>query len=534
MLEIKRIIFSGARFITMNDSTPEAECLCTIDGRIECLGSREEVLANLGSAPYDEVDLGGGVAYPGFIDTHSHLSAFSNALNWAECGLDNGNIPGVLDTLRTWAEEHPDGWIIGYGFDDTGMPENRHLTRHELDAVCKDRPIIVGHISLHLGYFNTKALELLGLDKGGEVPGGLVEMSPDGTPTGVLYEMAFLNAQAALPLYSLERIRDNMVRAMQVYASKGITTFMDGGVGCIGGASEFLQIYMDLARKGDMPIRGYLQIMPAEIDSPLGHKLFDFSDDYLRTGGVKLFIDGSIQGYTAALKEGYHTRPEHRGDTVCTPEELTENIIRFHASGVQVAVHANGDQGAEIVISAFEKAAAMYPGPDLRHILLHAQTVSDEHLRRMKAIGVIPTFFVRHVEVWGDRHKKFFLGPERASRMDPCGSAVALGIPFGLHVDSPILPPTVLGSMHVAVNRITSGGEVLGPDQRISAREAIKAYTTYAALFCAGESDRGQLSPGRFADFVLLDRNIEESDPLTIRDISVKATFCGGRKVYER
>lgn len=533
MLEVKRTVFTGARFITLDNGMPEAECLSTIDGRIECLGSREEVMASLGSAPYEEVNLGGGVVYPGFIDTHSHMSSFSNSLNWAECGLSKGSIAGVLDALRAWADENPEGWIIGYGFDDTGLPDNRHMNRYELDTVSKDRPIIVAHISLHFGYFNTKALELLGLDKGGEVPGGIVEMGPDGTPTGVLFEMAFFNAQAALPRYSFDKIRDNMIRAMKVYASKGITTFMDGGVGCNGGAPEFMQVYLDLARSGDMPIRGYLQMMPAEMNALLNYKIFNFGSDYLCLGGAKLFIDGSIQGYTAALKEGYYARPETHGVTLCTPEELTDNIIRYHANGIQVAVHANGDMGAEIVISAFEKANELYPGRDLRHMLIHAQTVSEDHLHRMKAIGVIPSFFVRHVEVWGDRHKKFFLGPERAARMDPCGSAVALGMPFGLHVDSPILPPTVLDSMHVAVNRITSGGEVLGPEQRISPREAVKAYTTYAALCCSGEFDRGQLSPGRFADFVLLDRSIEEGDPLTIRDISVKATYCGGRKVYE-
>jgi predicted amidohydrolase YtcJ len=533
MLESKRTVFSGARFITMDERMPEAECICTIDGRIECLGSREEVMASLGSAPYEEVDLGGGVVYPGFIDTHSHISSFSNALNWAACGVDKGNIAGVLDTLRAWAVENPEDWIIGYGFDDTGLPDARHMNRHELDTVSTDRPILVAHISLHLGYCNTKALEVLGLDKGADIPGGIVEMGEDGTPTGVLYETAFFGAQAKLPQYSFEKIRENMIRAMNVYASKGITTFMDGGVGVNGGAREFMQVYMDLVRKGDMPIRGFLQMMPAEMDHLLEHKLFGFGSDMLFLGGAKLFIDGSIQGYTAALKEGYHARPDHNGVLLCDPDELADRVLLYQANGVPTAIHANGDQGAEIVISAFERAVAQHPEHKLAHMLIHAQTVSDEHLQRMKAIGVIPSFFVRHVEVWGDRHKKYFLGPERASRMDPCGSAVALGMPFGLHVDSPILPPTVLGSMHVAVNRITSGGEVLGPDQRISAREAVKAYTTYAALCCAGELDRGQLSPGRFADFVLLDRNIEESDPLTIRDIKVCATYCGGRKVYE-
>ena len=166
-------------------------------------------------------------------------------------------------------------------------------------------------------------------------------------------------------------------------------------------------------------------------------------------------------------------------------------------------------------------------------MVVHAQTVTDGHLRRMKACGVIPTFFARHVEVWGDRHKNLFLGPERAARIDPCGSAVALGMPFSLHVDTPVLPPSALESMSAAVNRVTSGGEVLGPEQRISAHEAVLAYTRYAALCCGGEGRIGRLSPGGFADFVVLDRCIEESDPMSIRDIRVCATYCGGRRVYE-
>ncbi len=533
MLEVKRTVFAGARFITLDEHMPEAECISTIDGRIECLGSREEVMARIGSAPYELVELGGGVVYPGFIDTHSHLSSFSNVLNWTPCGVACGNIAGVLNDLRAGAEKNPEGWIVGYGYDDTGLPDKRHLTRQDLDTVSTDRPVMVAHISLHMGSLNTKALELLGLDKGADIPGGEVVLDADGVPTGLLLETAFFQTIDRLPQPSPEQVQENLRQAMRYYASKGFTTFMDGGVGVNGGPREFMRAYMELARHGKMDIRGYLQMMPAEMDHLLELRIFDFGSDMLRLGGAKLFIDGSIQGFTAALQEGYHTRPDHRGNTLCTPEELEENVMRYHAAGVQMAIHANGDRGAEIVISAYEKAIAQHPEIKLNHMLIHAQTVSDDHLRRMKACGIIPSFFARHVEVWGDRHKALFLGPERASRLDPCGSAAALKMPFSLHVDSPVLPPTVLESMHAAVNRITSGGELLGPDQRISAHEAVLAYTRYAALCCGGMNSIGQLSPGFFADFVVLDKSIEESDPLTIRDICIKATFCGGRKVYE-
>ena len=534
MLERKRTIYAGARFITLDERMPEAECLCVVDGCIDCLGSFDDVMGRVGSAPYEMVELGGGVVYPGFIDTHSPLSFFSNAVNWTPCGVERGNVDGVLEALRNWAEENPEGWIVGYGYDDTGLPEQRHLTRQELDSISIERPIIVVHISFHMGCLNSKALELLGLDAGAELPEHEVVRDANGVPTGLLLETAFFRAFELLPQPTLEELKGNMRKAMRLYASKGFTTFMDGGVGVIGGYREFMQAYMELDRNGQMDIRAYLHLMPAELDQLLALKIHDFGSDMLHLGGAKLFIDGSIQGFTAALGQGYHSRPDHYGDTICPPEELAERVMRYHANGVQVAVHANGDRGAEIVICAIEKAVAQHPEQKPRHILLHAQTVSDEQLRRMKDSGIIPSFFARHVEVWGDRHKALFLGPERTARLDPCGSAVALGLPFSLHVDSPILPPTALGSMHAAVNRVTSGGEVLGPEQCISAREAVLAYTRYAALCCKNENNIGQLSPGFFADFVVLGRSVEESEPLAIRDIEVRATYCNGYKVFER
>ncbi|MBQ2761065.1 MAG: amidohydrolase [Mailhella sp.] len=533
MLEEKRTIYAGARFITLDGNRPEVECLCVMGGRIECLGSREEVLASIGSAAHELVDLGGAVVYPGFIDTHSHLSLFSNMVNWALCGTACGSIAGVLEALRAWAGKNPEGWILGYGYDDTGLPDTRHLTREDLDSVSTHRPVMVAHTSLHMGSFNSRALELLGFDGKADIPSGEVVLDASGIPTGLLLENAFFKAIESLPQPSPEQVMEHMRQAMHCYASKGFTTFIDGGVGAAGGPREFMQAYMELTRRGQMAIRGCLQLLPAEMDKVLEAGMRDLGSDWLRFGGVKLFIDGSIQGFTAALEEGYHTRPGEFGCMLCTPEELSEQVMRYHAKNIQVAIHTNGDRAAEVVVRAFEKAVERYPGHRPPHMVVHAQTVTEEHLRRMKACGVIPTFFARHVEVWGDRHKNLFLGPERAARIDPCGSAVALGMPFSLHVDTPVLPPSALESMSAAVNRVTSGGEVLGPEQRISAHEAVLAYTRYAALCCGGEGLLGRLSPGGFADFVVLDRCIEESDPMSIRDIKVCATYCGGRRVYE-
>lgn len=200
--------------------------------------------------------------------------------------------------------------------------------------------------------------------------------------------------------------------------------------------------------------------------------------------------------------------------------------------GVQVAVHTNGDQASEGVIQAFEKAYEKSP-VQLNHLLIHAQTVREDQLDRMKATGIIPSFFGQHISVWGDRHASIFLGPERTSRMNPAGSAVRRDMPFSLHSDSPVLPIMVLESINTAVNRKSSGGKIYGEDQKITPYQALQAYTTHAALCCLSENDRGALKAGYYADMVVLERDIEKIAPETIIDTKICMTVCGGKIVYK-
>ncbi len=528
------IVFSDAKVVTMDKAKPQAEAVCVVGDRIAAVGNREDMPAVAsGIGAYSEQKLGGGTLYPGFIDTHSHLSSFSNCIDEVYCGASLGSIAGVLDALRAKASASDDEWIIGYGYDDSGIPDNRHLTRHDLDSVSTERPVFVMHISIHMGYANSVALERLGFDAGTRIPGGEIALDADGQPNGLILENAFIEALNKLPAPDHDQICRNLERAMAVYNKAGFTTFMDGGLGLNGDASVFLSAYVQLAREGRMSARAYLQFLPGEMDKLIALGVWGMRSDYVVLGGAKFFADGSIQGFTGALLEDYHSRPGYRGNLIWSPEEIAATILKYHRQGIQVAVHTNGDAASEAVIQGFEKAVEAFPRTDLRHMVVHSQTASDPQLARLKACGVLPTLFSRHIEVWGDRHAALYLGPERTARMDPAGSCVRLGMPFGLHVDSPVLPVTALGSMHAAVNRVSSGGVLFGAEQRISAREALKAYTTYASLFCYGDGDRGMIAPGRYADFVLLDKDIEEADPSAIRDIRVLTTVCGGRVVYQ-
>lgn len=533
----KTTVYYGVPVITMSDTLPEAEAVCVAQGRILAVGTREAVCACAGpqAEQVDLRELGGSALYPGFIDTHSHLSQYSACLDQAYCGNSLGSIAGVLDALRSKAAESAasDSWVLGYGYDDSGISDKRHLTRHDLDAVCADRPVFVTHISVHFGYANTLGLRLLGMTADRRIPGGDIALGEDGQPLGLLAENAAFAAFQQLPTPDASQTCTNMQRAIAEYNKCGFTTILDGGIG-ISDPEIMLGAYMALNREHKLHARFWLQMVPTMMDKLLPYGLWDFGGDYLKLGGVKYFTDGSIQGFTAALLEDYHSRPGFKGELLFDPETITEVICRYHCLGMQVAVHTNGDAATEAVLQGFERAVTLLPRTDLRHMIVHAQLASDDQLARMKRLGIIPTLFSRHIENWGDRHKAIFLGPQRVARMNPAGSCVRLNMPFSLHVDSPVLPPTALGSMHAAVNRISDGGELLGADQRISGLDALRAYTTHAALTCGGEHNRGRLEPGYFADFVLLSDRPEKADPRTIRGIQVCATICGGQVVYQK
>ena len=214
-------------------------------------------------------------------------------------------------------------------------------------------------------------------------------------------------------------------------------------------------------------------------------------------------------------------------------EQIAELIAKYHCQGVPVAFHANGDAAIEFVVRGFEEALRKCPRKVPGDMIIHVQMATDEQLSRLHACGVTPTFFVRHVNVWGERHVNLFLGEERAARLDPCGSCVRMGIPFGLHVDSPVQPVDAIRSIHTAVNRTTTAGRILGPDQRISPLDALKAYTVNAAKCSARDHAVGTIAPGYYADFVQLSGNPLTVPPESIETLSVLKTISGGRIVYE-
>ncbi len=533
MLQAKKTVFYNAKITTLVDECPNAEAVCVFNDKIEAIGTKQEILDYVKNTSHDLIDCGGKFLYPGFIDTHSHLTMYSKMIDYAFCGAPCSQISEVLEKLSLKAKNQKKGeWIIGYSYDDTAMAESRHLFKQDLDSISTEHPILVYHISGHMGYVNSCAIEKLGITKDSQVEGGEYAKDEQGEINGFLVEFAFFEATAALPNPSLEQLQANIKKAVAEYNSYGITTFLDGGLGIGGSWKNCVKSLLELERKDELTARAYMQFMPEDMQKMAELGLYDCGSAYVKFGGLKYFTDGSIQGFTAALSEDYYSRPGFKSEILFPIADIDKIIADYHCQNIQIAVHTNGDAASEAVIQAFEKAYEKNPRADLAHMLIHAQMVSDEHLTRMKKLGIIPSFFTRHIEVWGDRHATIFIGPDRVARLNPAGSAVRLNMPFGMHVDTPVLPVMVLGNMHVGVNRISSGGNVYGEDQRITPLEALKAYTSYAALCCGTKALRGSLAVGNYADFVLLDQDLLSENTLGIKDIKILKTICGGKVVY--
>ena len=530
-----KLYFNG-RIITMDPAQPEADSLAVFGDRLLFVG-RYEDLNTRRTDQTEVIDLKGRTVIPGLIETHNHLSYFATTLLMTDCSpIANSGLAAVKTRLKEVADQTETGhWIVGWGYDDT-MAEGGHLTRQELDSVSTEHPIAIQHASGHLTYANSLSLEMAGIVKGTPHPaGGWFDLDDDGQPTGVLREhSAQLMVLGLLPTPDAKFFMEYIPKAVEVYNQRGVTSVHDGAVGIAGQGVATCQAYRALEEAGRLNVRVYMTTMYDWYHHLLSAGLGQgFGSDMLRVGAVKMFQDGSIQGLTAALLDDYYCQPGFKGEFIKTQAEMDEMVARYHKQGLQIAVHANGDRAIESVLTSFERAQAAYPQPELRHMIIHCQMANDDQIARMKALAIIPSYFPNHVHYWGDRHASRFIGPERAARINPLGSSVRAGLRFTLHADTPVTPIDPFHSMYCAVNRLTSSGELLGPEERITPYQALKAFTLDAAYSSFEDHIKGSLEAGKLADFLILDENPLTVAPQRIKDILVLETVVGGRTVWK-
>lgn len=531
--------FINGHILTMDEDQPVAEAVFIKDNIISAVGSNDTV-ATLISNDTVIHDLQGKTLLPGFIDAHGHfpgsaLGTLNVDLNSPPIGQIE-NMSQLIEALQAKAANTPAGeWVFGVSYDDTLLEEKRHPTLAELDVAIPDHPVFLWHISAHMGVANSAAFALVGVDENTPDPeGGIYVRDSNGQLTGLMEENALEAVQRSAMDFSIIDGFRMMKIAADEYSRQGVTTAQSGAVD-----DRFSQGINIGSKIGLIPMRIELWPLfnafgPGLLDGSL--QAADFESDRVDVGAIKIIADGSIQGYTGYLQQPYfvpfHGDESYRGYPRVPRPELFEWVERYHSQGFQLAIHGNGDASIEDIIDAIETAQGNYPREDPRHIIVHAQMARQDQLERMNALGITPSFFVAHTYYWGDRHRDIFMGPERAARMSPAASALALGIPFTIHLDTPVVPMNPLMLVWTAVNRLSSSGQVIGGNERISVMEALKAVTSTAAWQIFQEDNRGSISEGKFADLVVLSGN-PLADPEGIRDLKVLHTMVGGRSIFQ-
>ncbi len=533
------VLYVGGPILSMDAHSRVVEALATDGERIAAVGGEAELRAWARERGARVVDLRGHALLPGFIDAHGHFpgagifAVFEN-LNSPPIGPVE-SVDGLVQRLAKRAAQTPDDqWVIGFGYDDTLLADRRHPTRRDLDRASTQHPVVAVHVSGHLAAVNSRGLERLGFGPATADPvgGRLRRDSQSGEPDGVLEESAMAGVEGLLVPGLLDGLRI-LRRANQLYLAAGVTTAQSGST-----SASLMRMLAGVHRLGLVPLRLVIWPDPGAADALLEGSLHVASrdDDGLRVGAVKLIADGSIQGYTGYLSEPYHVPPgddpSYRGYPRIARDALIDQVGRYHAAGLQVAVHGNGDASIDDILDAFEAAQRARPRADARPVVIHAQMARDDQLDRMRALGAIPSFFSLHTFYWGDRHRDLFMGPARAARISPAQSSIERGLRFTIHCDAPVVPMEPLRLVWAAVNRRTRSGRVIGEAQRISPLAALRAVTLDAAYQHFEEDRKGSLEPGKLADLVILSRSPLE-EPAALDEIRVLETIVGGRSVYQ-
>ena len=484
------------------------------------------------------------VLMPGFVEGHAHVMEGSL---WAKvyCGWfdrsdpDGQTWPGLksIDAVVGRLQQadakldDPNAPLAGWQLDPIYMG-NQRVSRADLDRVSTTRPVGVLHASGHIMNVNTRALELAGLMKTGlNNPG--IPLGDDGYPTGELKGpevMTPVGPHVGFERSLLDADEAGLRNFAKLCVRTGTTTITDLASKL---DDETLAIMQKVTGEADypariVPLRFFLGLAPGELISEV-LRLKALSTEQLSLGRIKIVADGSIQGFSARLRwPGYYNGAPN-GLWYIAPEQLSEIYHRALEAGIQVHTHTNGDQATQLALEKLAPALQAHPNPDHRFTLQHCQLADAAQFRQAAKLGMCVNLFANHHYYWGDEHYNLTVGPERATRMNACRTALDMGVPMAIHSDAPVTPLGPLFTAWAAVNRITASGRVQGAEERITVPQALWAITMGAAYTLHMDDKIGSIEAGKRADFAVLEADPTTCDPMDLRDIPVWGTVQGGR-----
>ena len=556
---MKTVLFNGKVYV---EKGVFAQAVLIEDGIISAIGTDEEILAKAGVSDdadeadgYESIVCEGRTIIPGLNDSHMHLLSFGRTLQKAKID-DVKSIDHMIERCRQFIEKYPDRvsngmHALGWNQDTFTEGEKRMPTRHDLDKISTDIPVIMERVCGHMLSANTKAIELLGYDKEvPEIPGGEIRLEEDGFPSGIFTENACFVVNELIPTPDKAERQAALLEGMKYAVVHGLTSIQANDVGYpeCKGAGAF-ETYSELYERGEALLRFRHQNLfdsPEEFEEYLvsgeGAKgsypesaLGFGKDPWLTLGPLKLYKDGSLGARTAMVKDGYLDGPDNFGVSCIEPEEMDRYCKIAAEHGIQVVTHTIGDLAMTETLDSYEKA--FIDGENkLRHGLIHCQVTDNDLIDRIvdKDILVMaqPIFMGSDMDVMQQIFKD-----ELTETCLAFGTLLKRGAHLSYGTDCPVEDCNPFWNIHQAVNRVDINNKPEGgfyPKECVDVETAIDAYT-YESAYCEFMEDvKGRIKPGYYADVVVLDTDIFTCDPLTIKDILPVMTMVGGRVVYEK
>jgi predicted amidohydrolase YtcJ len=532
--EVDLIISSNKVILMTGVEQAQPLSIAIKNKKIAWIGSHQDAKNFQG----EHINFGDQAVLPGFIDAHGHASYLAFATQVANIASPPVGKINNIDELKTELKNfikdsglQPGEWVMGLGYDDSLLKEQRHPTKDDLDEVSTEHPIYLIHVSAHLGAANSLGLSLANINSDTQdPPGGKIRRYENSLePNGVFEETAAYPLQQ-LAMSAYKDPIGSVKKAMEIYAKNGITTAQDG-------ASSLETIRLMQAADAQNMIN--IDVISYPIgQNGLNENLDAFSfgayEGRVKVGGVKLILDGSPQGKTAYLTQPYYKPPHNESQSYkgypLIPQIDVSKLVKEYADlNIPIMAHANGDAAADMLIQAVRDAEIE---SDHRTIMIHAQTVREDQLDLMKELEIIPSYFSTHTFYWGDWHRDSVFGQDRAMRISPTNSTLERDMPFTVHNDAPVVPPDMMRLLWATTNRQTRSGKILGKQQRISTYSALEAMTINAAYQHFEDDIKGSIEVGKQADLVVL-----SADPLSIEtknllELNVVATFSRGVEVF--
>ncbi|WP_081979145.1 amidohydrolase [Lacinutrix jangbogonensis] len=537
-------VYFGGDIITMKGISPEyAEALVENNGKIIFVGSLE-MAKSIAGENYNQKNLEGKTLLPGFLDGHSH---YSNSLMVAnQCMLyappsgSGADVPSIIATLKKFASERDvkDGEMItGYGYDDTVMPNGRLLNRDDLDKAFPNNPVRIDHVSMHGTVLNSKAMDYYDISAETETPSGGIIVRKPGTnePYGLIMETAYKPIAEKIEKMTLEQEIEATKAGQMLYAKEGITTAQEGFT-----LIDNLETIKAVSDAGVNIIDVVAYPFVTEIDKSFElipqSQWLKYNNNF-KIGGIKITIDGSPQGRTAAFTTPYLTggpagEKNWHGELTFSKELVNKAVKRVYDLKLPLILHCNGDAAIDTFLESYEYVRNGDYSQPWNVTTIHTQFMRKDHISKFVKFGIRPSFYTLHTYYFYEAHLAN-RGLEQAQYISPMRDAIDAGLKPSNHTDFVVAPLDQMFMLYSAVNRISRAGAKVGSSQRVTPFEGLLTMTRYTAEQYDEIDSKGTLEIGKRADLVILDKNPLKTDPLKIKDIKVVETIKDGKTIFK-